>query len=346
MKTRNNLIVKNELVKTNDEDWNKLKLFIKEVEKTFGKGSVILDDKNKKFSIETISTGSILLNKILGIGGYPKGRIVEIYGPESSGKTTFCLQAIAEVQKTFKNAAFIDAEHAFNLEYAKKIGVNEKKLVIVRPQYGEQAFDILEVLLKSKKFDLIVIDSVSALIPKKELESDINDQFIGNQAKLMSKALRKLVGLISNSNCLVIFINQLREKIGVFFGNPETTSGGRALKFYSSLRLDLRKIESVKDKNNNFIGANIRVRIVKNKLAPPLETAVIRINFNNGIDQFFEILNLALKLNLIVRKGTYYYEGNTNKKIAQGKEQLLIFLKKNNKYFENLKKIIISKLKV
>jgi len=346
MKPKNELMIKNELVKIETENLNKLKLLVKELEKSFGKGSVILNDKNKEFLIETIPTGSLSLNKILGIGGYPKGRVVEIFGPESSGKTTFCLHAIAEAQKKFKNAAFIDAEHALNLRYARKIGIDEKKLIIARPQYGEQAFDILEILLKSKNFDLIVVDSVSALIPKKELENDINDQFIGNQAKLMSKALRKLIGLISKSNCLVLFINQLREKIGVFFGNPETTSGGRALRFYSSIRLDLRRIESIKDKNNNYIGSNIKVRVVKNKLAPPLKTTIVRINFKDGFDKYFEVINLAVKLNFIVKKGTYYYDAKTNKKIAQGKEQLLNFLKKDNKYFANLKKLIISKLKV
>lgn len=280
-----------------------VKEIVTSFEKKYGEGVIrLLTDSS--ISNNVISSGSILLDKALGINGYPKGRIIEIFGPESSGKTTFSLHAIVEAQKLNLNTAFIDLEHSLEPTYAKKIGVDIEKLIISQPEYGEQALDILESLIKTKNIDLIVVDSVSALVPKKELESDIVEQSVGMQARLMSKALRKINGIISKNNCLVIFINQLREKVGVFFGNPETTSGGRALRFYSSLRIDLRKIETCKLSNGKVIGCNIRARIIKNKLSAPYKEAKINISFaEGGFNSYLEILNLGVSYNIIIKKG-------------------------------------------
>ncbi len=320
-----------------------LKDLVKDIEKSFGKGSAMILDDNSKFEFNIVSTGSFLLNEAIGIGGYPKGRIVEIFGPESSGKTTFALHAIAEIQKNNGRAAFIDAEHSLNPDYAKKIGVDVKKLIISQPDYGEQALDILEILIKSNEIDLIVIDSVSALVPKKELEGEIEDQNIGNQARMMSKALRRLNGIIAKNNCLVIFINQLREKVGVVFGNPETTSGGRALRFYSSLRIDIRKIESLKNSIGDVTGCNVKAKIVKNKLAPPFKIAITSINFDSGIDKYNEMLILSVSQNLISRSGTWY--SYKEQKIGQGKKQTIKFFKDNPKIFNEIKNKILENFK-
>jgi recombination protein RecA len=287
-----------------DNHDNILKNIVKDIESTFGKGSAMLLGANNSLICDTVSTGSILLDDAIGIGGYPKGRIIEIFGPESSGKTTLSLHAIVEVQKNNGNAAFIDAEHSFNPEHAKKMGVDINKLIISQPDYGEQALDILEVLVKTNEIDLVVIDSVSALVPKKELEGEIEDQNIGTQARMMSRALRRLNGIISKNNCLVIFINQLREKVGLIFGNPETTSGGRALRFYSSLRLDIRKIDAIKSTNGECLGINVRVKIIKNKLAPPFKHVPLKLNFSTGIDKYSEILLIAVSYNIVLKSGT------------------------------------------
>lgn len=298
-----------------------------QIEKQYGKGAVMkLGDPSVQMNVETIPTGSLSLDIALGLGGIPKGRIVEIYGPESSGKTTVTLHMIAEVQKRGGIAGFIDAEHALDPVYAKNIGVDIDNLYISQPDNGEQALEITETMVRSGAIDIVVVDSVAALVPKAEIDGDMGDSHVGLQARLMSQALRKLTAVISKSNCTVIFINQLREKVGIMFGNPETTTGGRALKFYSSVRLDVRRIESLKQ-GGEVIGSRTRVKVVKNKIAPPFKEAEFDIMFGKGISAEGDILDLAADINVVNKSGAWYaYAGN---KIGQGRENAKIYLKEN-----------------
>ena len=298
-----------------------------QIEKQYGKGAVMkLGDPSAQMNVETIPTGSLSLDLALGLGGIPKGRIVEIYGPESSGKTTVTLHMIAEVQKRGGIAGFIDAEHALDPVYAKNIGVDVDNLYISQPDNGEQALEITETMVRSGAIDIVVVDSVAALVPKAEIDGDMGDSHVGLHARLMSQALRKLTAIISKSNCTVVFINQLREKVGVMFGNPETTTGGRALKFYSSVRLDVRRIESLKQ-SGEVIGNRTRVKVVKNKIAPPFKEAEFDIMFGEGISTVGDILDLAAQNNIINKSGAWYaYEGN---KIGQGRENAKQYLRDN-----------------
>ena len=310
-----------------EEKLKALDAAISQIEKQYGKGAIMkLGDPSAQMNVETIPTGSLSLDIALGLGGIPKGRIVEIYGPESSGKTTVTLHMIAEVQKKGGIAGFIDAEHALDPVYAKNIGVDIDNLYISQPDNGEQAMEIAETMVRSGAIDIVVVDSVAALVPKAEIDGDMGDSHVGLQARLMSQALRKLTAIISKSNCTVIFINQLREKIGVMFGNPETTTGGRALKFYSSVRMDVRRIESLKQ-GGEVIGNRTRVKVVKNKIAPPFKEAEFDIMFGEGISMVGDILDLAADLDIIVKSGAWYaYEGN---KIGQGRENAKQYLKDN-----------------
>ncbi len=298
-----------------------------QIEKQYGKGTVMrLGDPGSQMKVETIPTGSLSLDIALGQGGIPKGRIIEIYGPESSGKTTVTLHMIAEVQKRGGIAGFIDAEHALDPVYAKNIGVDIDNLYISQPDNGEQAMEITETMVRSGAMDIVVVDSVAALVPKAEIDGDMGDSHVGLQARLMSQALRKLTAVISKSNCTVVFINQLREKIGVMFGNPETTTGGRALKFYASVRLDVRRIESLKQ-GGEVIGNRTRVKVVKNKVAPPFKEAEFDIMFGEGISSIGDILDLAASTDIVVKSGAWYaYEGD---KIGQGRENAKQYLKDN-----------------
>ncbi|WGH26012.1 MAG: recombinase RecA [Candidatus Shikimatogenerans bostrichidophilus] len=318
---------------------DKIFKLLNKIENDFGKGSIMIMNDNylkNKEKIEIIKSGSISLDFALGILGYPKGRIIEIFGPESSGKTTLAMHAISESQKKNGICVFIDAEHAFDINYAKNLKININNLIISQPDYGEQALEIVDNLIKSKIIDLIVIDSVAALIPKSELQGEIGEQKLGLHAKLMSQALRKLIGIIHKTNTTIIFINQIREKIGVIFGNPEVTTGGNALKFYSSIRLDIRRIGFLKDKNKIIIGNKVRVKVVKNKLYPPFRIAEFYILYGKGICKYLDILYLGINVNLIKKKGSWY---NIYKKnICKGKENLLNILKKDNKLYNNIKK--------
>ena len=298
---------------------------ISQIEKQYGKGAVMkLGDPSAQMNVETIPTGSLSLDIALGLGGIPKGRIIEIYGPESSGKTTVTLHMIAEVQKRGGIAGFIDAEHALDPIYAKNIGVDIDNLYISQPDNGEQALEITETMVRSGAIDIVVVDSVAALVPKAEIDGDMGDSHVGLQARLMSQALRKLTAVISKSNCTVVFINQLREKVGVMFGNPETTTGGRALKFYSSVRLDVRRIESLKQ-GGEVIGNRTRVKVVKNKIAPPFKKAEFDIMFGEGISAVGDIVDLAANIDVINKSGAWYaYMGN---KIGQGRENAKQYLK-------------------
>ena len=310
-----------------DDRLKALDAALSQIERQFGKGAVMkLGDPSVQMNVETIPTGSLSLDIALGLGGIPKGRIVEIYGPESSGKTTVTLHMIAEVQKRGGIAGFIDAEHALDPVYAKNIGVDIDNLYISQPDCGEQALEITETMVRSGAVDVNVVDSVAALVPKAEIDGDMGDSHVGLQARLMSQALRKLTAVISKSNCTVIFINQLREKVGVMFGNPETTTGGRALKFYSSVRLDVRRIEALKQ-GGEVIGNRTRVKVVKNKIAPPFKEAEFDIMFGEGISTVGDILDLAAQNNIINKSGAWYaYEGN---KIGQGRENAKQYLRDN-----------------
>ena len=305
-----------------------------QIEKQFGKGAVMkLGDPSAQMNVETIPTGSLSLDIALGLGGIPKGRIIEIYGPESSGKTTVTLHMIAEVQKRGGIAGFIDAEHALDPVYAKNIGVDVDNLYISQPDNGEQALEITETMVRSGAIDIVVVDSVAALVPKAEIDGDMGDSHVGLQARLMSQALRKLTAVISKSNCTVIFINQLREKVGVMFGNPETTTGGRALKFYSSVRLDVRRIEALKQ-SGETIGNRTRVKVVNNKIAPPFKEAEFDIIFGEGISTVGDILDLAADAGIVNKSGAWYaYEGN---KIGQGRENTKQYLKEHTEMLQEI----------
>ncbi len=324
-----------------DKTNKNLELAIQEIEKEFGKGSIMKMGEKLNLSIESISTGSIKLDSALGVGGIPKGRIVEIYGPESSGKTTVSLHIIAEAQKKGGICAFIDAEHALDPTYAKNIGVNTQELLISQPDYGEQALDIVETLVKSGSIDVIVIDSVAALVPKDELNGEMGDRHVGLQARLMSQALRKLTAVVSKSSCIVIFVNQLREKVGVMFGNPEVTTGGNALKFYSSIRLDVRKKESIK-KGETFIGTLTKVKVVKNKVAPPFKEAIFEIIYGKGISKIGEVLDLAVDYNLIEKYGAWF--SYKEEKIGQGRENAQIYLESHPEIYKEIENMVISKM--
>lgn len=307
-------------------DKNKaLEAALSQIERAFGKGSVMkLGTQEKIADIETISTGSLGLDIALGIGGLPKGRIIEIYGPESSGKTTLALHVIAEAQKTGGTCAFVDAEHALDPSYARKLGVNLEDLLISQPDAGEQALEIADTLVRSGAVDVLVVDSVAALVPKAELEGDMGDSHVGLQARLMSHALRKLTGSVSKSQCMVIFINQIRQKIGVMFGNPETTSGGNALKFYASVRLDIRRIGAIKDRDQ-IIGNQTRVKVVKNKVSPPFKVVEFDILYGEGISKLGEIIDLGVKANIIEKSGSWY--SYKTQRIGQGREAARVFLR-------------------
>ena len=310
---------------------------ISQIERNFGKGSVMRLGQQEQVDIETISTGSLTLDLELGIGGFPKGRIIEIYGPESSGKTTLALHALAESQKSGGTCAFIDAEHALDPIYAKKLGVDTDNMLISQPDNGEQALEIADTLVGSSAIDLLVIDSVAALVPRAEIEGDMGDSHMGLHARLMSQALRKLTGSISRSNTLVIFINQIRQKIGIMFGNPETTTGGNALKFYASVRLDIRRIGAIKDRDQ-IIGNQTKVKVVKNKLAPPFKTVEFDIMYGEGISKTGEILDLAAKSGLIDKAGAWY--SYKNERIGQGRENAKIFLKENKIISDEIENIL------
>jgi recombination protein RecA len=330
-------------IKDKDKDNNKLKaleMAISQIEKNFGKGSIMrLGENSVVEGIQVIPTGSLTLDIATGIGGLPRGRVVEIYGPESSGKTTLALNAVAQAQAAGGTAAFIDAEHALDVTYAKRIGVNIEDLLISQPDTGEQALEVTESLVRSGALDIIVIDSVAALVPKAEIEGDMGDSLPGLQARLMSQALRKLTASISKSNTTVVFINQIRMKIGVMFGSPETTTGGNALKFYSSMRLDIRKIENIKE-NQEIIGGRVRVKVVKNKMAPPFKQAEYDIFFNLGISREGEIVDLGVEKNIIEKSGAWYsYGGN---RIGQGRENVKEFLKANQSVASEIQDKIIE----
>ncbi|MDD4642153.1 MAG: recombinase RecA [Erysipelotrichaceae bacterium] len=316
---------------------------IKKIEKEFGKGSIMKLGERAHVDVDAISSGSLAIDYALGVGGYPRGRIIEIYGPESSGKTTLALHAIAEVQKNGGKAAFIDVENAIDPMYSRALGVNIDELILSQPDSGEDALSIAEMLIESGAVDLIVIDSVAALVPQAELDGEMSDSSIGLQARLMSKAMRKLAGIMNRSQCTAIFINQLREKVGIMFGNPETTSGGRALRFYASVRIDIRRGEAIKN-GTDIIGNKTNVKIVKNKVAPPFKSAQIEIMYGVGISKLGEIINLAVDYNLLQKSGAWF--SYNDEKIGQGKEAARAYLSANPEIAENLAKQIRAKMYV
>lgn len=328
----------------NDEERNKaLQSAMDQIQKTFGKGAVMkLGDDNAKLNIEAISTGSMSLDLATGIGGVPRGRIVEIYGPESSGKTTLTLHIIAEAQKNGGKAAFIDAEHALDPEYARNLGVDIDELLVSQPDYGEQALEIAEMLVRSGAVDVVVVDSVAALVPKNEIEGAMGDATVGAQARLMSQALRKLAGIINKTNTTIIFINQLREKIGVMFGNPETTTGGRALKFFSSMRMDVRRVESIKS-GDDILGSRTKVKIVKNKVAPPFKQAEFDIMYGEGISRVGDVLDCAVEAKVINKAGSWYSFGDN--RIGQGRENIKKYLEENPDVLSQVEEMLLETLK-
>ncbi|GIP36888.1 protein RecA [Paenibacillus sp. J31TS4] len=314
-----------------------LEMALRNIEKQFGKGSIMKLGESTHMQVETVSSGSLALDIALGIGGFPRGRIIEVYGPESSGKTTVALHAIAEVQKTGGQAAFIDAEHALDPTYAKKLGINIDELLLSQPDTGEQALEIAEALVRSGAVDIIVIDSVAALVPKAEIEGEMGDSHVGLQARLMSQALRKLSGAINKSKVIAIFINQLREKVGVMFGNPEVTPGGRALKFYSTVRLDVRRVETLKQ-GNDMIGNRTRIKVVKNKVAPPFKQADIDIMYGEGISKEGSIIDIGTEMDIVDKSGAWY--SFENERLGQGRENAKQFLKDNPQISETIEKKI------
>ena len=326
-----------------DSKLKALKLTLDKLDKTYGKGSVMRLGDQEVEKVESISSGSIGIDVALGIGGYPKGRVIEIYGPESSGKTTLTLHAIAECQKAGGIAAFIDAEHAFDRFYAEKLGVDLGELVISQPDNGEQALEIADNLIRSGAVDALVIDSVAALTPKSEIEGEMGDSKMGLHARLMSQALRKLTSSISKTNCTVFFINQLREKIGVMFGNPETTTGGNALKFYASVRIDIRRSTQLKDTEGGVLGNKTRVKIVKNKVAPPFKTAEFDIMYGEGISKTGEVLDIGVELDIIEKSGSWFSYGGS--KLGQGRDSVKSILKDNPELMEELEQKILEQLK-
>ena len=310
-----------------------LEQVLNDIEKQFGKGAIMRLGESKHMEVDVCSSGSLSLDIALGVGGYPKGRIIEIYGPESSGKTTFALHAIAEVQKTGGRAAFIDAEHALDPTYAKNLGVNINELLLSQPDTGEQALEICEALVRSEAVNIIVVDSVAALVPQAEIDGEMGDSHVGLQARLMSQALRKLSGAINKTKTICIFINQLREKVGIMFGNPETTPGGRALKFYSTIRLDVRRTEQIKV-GDSIIGSKTTVKVVKNKVAPPFKTAVVDIMYGEGVSKEGELIELAVNAGIIEKSGAWFsYNGE---KIGQGKENVKLLLKENKEMCQEI----------
>ncbi len=312
-----------------------------DIEKQFGKGAIMKLGEKGVRNIDVVSSGSLALDQALGVGGYPKGRIIEIFGPESSGKTTIALHAIAEVQKTGGRAAFIDAEHALDPVYAKKLGVDTDELLLSQPDTGEQALEIVEALVRSEAMSIIVIDSVAALVPQAEIEGEMGDSHVGLQARLMSQALRKLGGIVNKTNTICIFINQLREKVGVMFGNPETTPGGRALKFYSTVRLDVRRAEQIKV-GNDVLGNKTVIKVVKNKVAPPFKTAEVEIMYGEGISKTGEIIDIASNLGILDKSGAWYsYKGE---KIGQGKENAKLVLKNNPALYKEIEEKVRTHL--
>lgn len=331
----------NEALNTQEGKLKALQAAMAKIEKDFGKGSIMKLGEDSIEQVEVIQTGSIGLNAALGVGGYPKGRIIEIYGPESSGKTTLAIHAIAEAQKAGGIAAFIDAEHAFDRFYAAKLGVDTDNLLISQPDNGEQALEIADQLIRSSAIDILVVDSVAALTPKKEIEGDMGDSSVGLQARLMSQALRKLTSTVSKTNTTCIFINQLREKIGVMFGNPETTTGGNALKFYASVRLDIRRVTSIKD-GDQVIGNQVRVKVVKNKVAPPFRKAEFEITFGEGISKVGELVDLGVEYGIVQKSGSWYSYGGS--KLAQGRDATKALLKDNPELCEEIEAQIMQHL--
>jgi recombination protein RecA len=330
---------KEEALSPQQQKLKALQAAMAKIEKDFGKGSIMKMGDEKIENVEVIPTGSIGLNAALGVGGYPKGRIIEIYGPESSGKTTLAIHAIAEAQKVGGVAAFIDAEHAFDRFYAEKLGVDVNNLYISQPDNGEQALEIADQLIRSSAIDILVVDSVAALTPKKEIEGDMGDSAVGLHARLMSQALRKLTGTIAKTNTTCIFINQLREKIGVMFGNPETTTGGNALKFYASVRLDIRKVTAIKD-GDQIIGNQVRVKVVKNKVAPPFRKAEFEITFGEGVSKVGEIVDLGVEYNIITKSGSWFSYGDS--RLAQGRDAVKALLKDNPELCDELEAKIME----
>ena len=314
-----------------------------QIEKNYGKGAVMRLGENSSLNVEAISTGSISLDHATGIGGLPKGRIVEIYGPESSGKTTLALQVIAEAQKLGGEAAFIDAEHALDPEYAEALGVDINSLLVSQPDNGEQALEITEALARSGALDVIVVDSVAALVPRAEIEGDMGDSHVGLHARLMSQALRKLTSVINKSNTIVIFINQLREKVGVIYGNPEVTTGGRALKFYTTMRIDVRRVEQLKGQGNEFIGSRTRAKIVKNKVAPPFKEAEFDIMYGEGISKIGEIVDLGVKFDIVKKSGAWFYYGE--QRLGQGRENVKLLFKQETELANEIEQQIRAKMK-
>ena len=320
-----------------DDKKRAIETAMQQIERTYGKGSIMRFGDNTVSNVEAISTGSLALDLALGIGGLPKGRIIEIYGPESSGKTTLALHVLAQAQKAGGEVAFIDAEHALDITYARALGVKVEDMLVSQPDTGEQALEITEALVRSGAIDVVVIDSVAALVPKQEIEGDMGDSHVGLQARLMSQALRKLAGVISKTNALAIFINQLREKVGVMYGNPEVTTGSKALKFYASVRMDIRKSEPIKD-GSNVIGNRTKIKIVKNKVAPPFRSCTVDMIFGEGISQASSLLELAVEREIIKKAGAWYsYNGN---RIGQGRENTVKYLKENPEFYAEIDKRI------